>query len=63
VLVGVEVGVEDAIATGVLVETVTASGVESSDEISAQPVSRNRRIANVRNRRIIPVPEKGNFGW
>ena len=49
--VGEIVGV--AVTVSVLVGTVAGSGVESSEEILAQPANKNREIEIVRNRRII----------
>ena len=48
------------VVTGVvvLVGAVTGSGVDSSEEILAQPFNNNRKIARVRNRRIIQCPKK-----
>ena len=53
VTVGVMVAVDVAVGVLVLGGTVAGSGVESSAEMLAQPVSRLRKIARVRNRRII----------
>jgi hypothetical protein len=53
VTVAVGVGVEVVIIViGVFVETVAGSGVESSEEMLAQPASKNRRIAKGRSRLI-----------
>lgn len=45
--------VEVAVTVSVLAGTVAGSGVESSEEILAQPASRNREIVMDRKRRII----------